>query len=288
MTSRNEAGRKDGLSSARFRVYDSSMVRRFPSDLTSYDLLKTWAVVAMIIDHTGYYFYPEDDWFRAIGRLCVPVFFFLIGYANSRDLGPKMWIGTGILLAANVVTGLYVFPLNILATMLFLRIVIDRVMQATLSDYEKFTGFLLIVVFLTLPSEAAWEYGTMGLPIAMYGWLRRHPDRTGFLNPLGVALVGVFAMGFYAFAESVLFGLDRAQTLFVALGSFGLFGVMAAFRPVTFPRLSGVLPAPASGAVRLMGRYSLEIYVVHLVIFKFAALLMGDERFGWFDVSLMP
>lgn len=242
----------------------------------------------MVVDHTGYYFYPEEDWLRAIGRLCVPVFFFLIGYANSRDLGPKMWIGMGILVAANVVTGLYVFPLNILATMLFLRIVIDRVMAATLSDYEKFTGFLLIVVFLILPSEAIWEYGTMGLPIAMYGWLRRHPDKTGFLNPLGVALVGVFAMGLYAFAESVLFGLDRGQTLFVAFGSFALFGVMAVFRPAVFPALSNALPGPVSGVLRVMGRYSLEIYVVHLVVFKFAALLMGDDRLGWFAVSLLP
>ncbi|HRC26446.1 MAG TPA: TraX family protein [Alphaproteobacteria bacterium] len=264
------------------------MTRRLPSDLTSYDLLKTWAVGAMLVDHTGYYFYPEDDWLRAAGRLCVPVFFFLIGYANSRDVGPKMWGGLAILVLGNIVTGMYLFPLNILATMLFLRFAIDPVMRAATVDFERLTGLMLIILFLFIPSVKLWEYGVGGLPIAMYGWLCRHPDRRGFFTPLGTLVFGAVALGVYAFEESILFGFDRLQTLMVALGSFALFGVMSVFRPATFPGITAALPGPVTGLIRFVGRYSLEIYVVHLLVFKVAALALGDARFGLFNVTLFP
>ncbi len=49
------------------------MNKILPRDLTSYDLLKTLAVILMIIDHVGHHFFPDEMWFRVVGRLCVPI-----------------------------------------------------------------------------------------------------------------------------------------------------------------------------------------------------------------------
>ena len=80
------------------------------------DILKTVAIILMIIDHIGYYFFPENYWFRAIGRACVPVWFFLIGYANTRELPNRLLIAALILALADLILFQRVFSLNILVS----------------------------------------------------------------------------------------------------------------------------------------------------------------------------
>ena len=47
------------------------MPKVLPRELTSYDFLKTFAVVFMVIDHAGFFFFPDNDWMRVAGRLSV-------------------------------------------------------------------------------------------------------------------------------------------------------------------------------------------------------------------------
>ena len=75
-------------------------------NITSYDMLKTAAVVLMIIDHIGYFFFPEMPIFRALGRLCVPIWMFLVGYARTREISRELWIGGVILAVSKMAVGL--------------------------------------------------------------------------------------------------------------------------------------------------------------------------------------
>lgn len=260
-----------------------------PEEITSYDLLKTFAVLTMIVDHIGYYFYPDTEWLRIVGRLSAPVWFFLIGYANSRDLGPRLWWGMLILVVANVITGQAVLPLNILGTMIFLRLVIDTVMDRSLRDYEILFALTAVSFFLILPSSFLWEYGTASLFFAMYGWFVRHPDRVRYPRKYVVqAFIAISGTAYLAY-QSLLFGLDRTQiAILAALGAAGCF-FLYRFRPATYPALTATLPGPLTRMIRFMGRRTLEIYVLHLVLFKFAALtITHDERFEWFKLALFP
>ncbi len=35
-----------------------------PAPLTAYDLLKTLAIILMVVDHIGAYFFPDQMWWR--------------------------------------------------------------------------------------------------------------------------------------------------------------------------------------------------------------------------------
>lgn len=254
--------------------------RALPAEITSYDLLKTVAVILMIADHAGYYFWPDAAAFRIAGRLCVPMWFFLIGYARSRDLGPKLWIGAAVLAAANVATGMSVFPLNILATMILVRLLIDPVMARALPSAERLWGLSLLLAFMALPSGMVCEYGTLGLFPAMCGWLARHRENERANAVRQVFFVGTAA--FFSMIEAVLFGLTQVQFMVMSAGIAAVMAMLYLFRPAVFPRLTKAV-GPLAHILRLAGRHTAEIYVVHLLLFKFAALYLGDERFGFMD-----
>jgi hypothetical protein len=147
-----------------------------PATLTSYDILKTVAVVLMVVDHIGAYYMPENLWLRLIGRLCVPMWFFLIGYARSRDISWQLWLGAAIVIASDFITGRYIFPLNILVTILMVRIVIDLYMKGTMKNTLLFWTGALVLTCLIVPSMTLMQYGTLGLLLAVFGWLIRNTE----------------------------------------------------------------------------------------------------------------
>ena len=143
------------------------MAKDLPKEITSYDLLKMLAVILMIVDHIGAYFFPEELWWRVAGRMCVPIWFFLIGYAKSRDLGAPIWFWMALLAVSDIVVGQGVFPVNILATMIIIRLVIDTIMQRTRNDRSMFWAIIVIIVTLCVPTAFLFEYGVLGLIIAI-------------------------------------------------------------------------------------------------------------------------
>ena len=262
-------------------------LRHLSRNLTSYDLLKTLAVVLMVVDHTGYYFYPEEAWFRVLGRACVPIWFFLIGYANSRDVGFRLWIGTAVLVVASAVMGMGVFPLNILVTMIVLRLCLDSVMAAARTTPQALWQLGALFSLLGLISAYAFEYGTLAIVMTMFGWLVRHgdayPDRGR--QPLMFLL---FSAMFFIVLQSLLFGFDHVQMIVMALLVIMVMSGLFFFKPVIFEGTGTGVQAIVLWPLRVMGRYTLEIYVVHLLIFKFIAVSTQPERFHWFEFRWLP
>ena len=158
------------------------LLRNHTANLTSYDLLKALAVILMIVDHVGVYFYPEDQWFRVFGRMCVPIWFFLIGFARARDIPKIMWIGGAVLALSAFAAGQAVFPLPILFTLAVVRYFIDPVMGRALRMPQTLVGMFFVLFFLSLHSAAVLEYGVLGLLLAMFGFICRHRGQIATLN----------------------------------------------------------------------------------------------------------
>ena len=148
--------------------------RKLPLDLTSYDLLKAIAVVIMIVDHIGMYFFPDDLWWRSIGRIGFPVWFFLVGHASGRDIPTKLWGGALLLVAGDIIVGKSLFALNALVTIIIIRLIIDPVMRISLKSQWVLWSLAALLTLLIVPSGFISEYGTMGLITAIYGYMVRH------------------------------------------------------------------------------------------------------------------
>ena len=252
-------------------------------NLTSYDLMKAIAVLLMIVDHIGYYFYPDEMWFRVFGRLCVPIWFFLVGYARSRDLSPPIWIGAGLLVLVSMGAGQSVFPVNVLGTMIAIRLVIDPVMKMMTQNAQAFMAFCLVLLLLALPSYAYTEYGTQGLLLAIFGYIMRNdPQIPGFSGKFslsnGFCLFTVFT---FVVMQELTFGFNTPQFMVLGAGIAAVCLVLTGFRPAELPELTRRLPAPATFLLRLFGRRTLEIYVIHLILFKILAAILDPERFAF-------
>lgn len=261
------------------------MKRGLPESLTSYDFAKTLAVGLMIVDHLGYYFFPEETWLRVIGRLCVPIWFFLIGYARSRDLSPRLWAGALILVAANIITGMSIIPLNILATIIAARLVIDPVMTRVLARRELYWPMMVIFLLLVPPTILLSEYGSHGLVLAVCGYLCRHRDKLE--NPRRtVEHYFVFAALSYFAVQMITFAFTMPQGAVFGAGLALVFTALYFFRPLTFPHITQNWPAPLVRLLQFGGRRTLEIYVAHLIAFKVLALFTDPGRFALFDWKL--
>jgi hypothetical protein len=239
--------------------------------ITSYDILKTIAVILMIADHVGYYLYPEEIWLRIAGRLCVPMWFFLIGYARSRDLSAPIWIGCGLLIVANIPAGMSLIPINILGTIIFVRLILDGFMTRSLRDQSTFWGMNAVLLALIFPSALVTEYGTMGLILAIFGWMCRqeHELKDRYL---------IFAITSFSAYQFLIFGFGQVEFMALTAGLFCVFTALHFFRAGTFNAPPLIAPI-----LRFTGHHTMAIYVAHLLTLKALGLYLYPERFIMWD-----
>lgn len=256
--------------------------------LNSYDLIKVMAVIFMLAGHVGFYFFPDEAWFRVFGRFCVIIWFFLIGYARSRDLGPRLWGGALFLIALNFACGIGLMPFNVLATIIIIRLSIDSLARYFIVTRPGlFWWGMAGLVAVLLPTLFIFDYGTTALLVALYGWIVRHrqdiPDGRRLAERYFLFVTAVFVA-----TQAVFFAFDTPQTIVLGAGVTGLLLALSVFRPVTFPGSLAGGWRWASLPLRFIGRRTLEIYVLHVLIFQMWMMAYQPERFQWFDWKLFP
>ena len=172
--------------------------------LTSYDFLKAAALVLMIVDHIGYFFYPDDMWWRAVGRMSAPVWLFLVGYARSRDVGARMWAGMAVLVVSNYVFGMPVLPLNILGTIIVCRLAIDPMMGFIRRHPSMLYPVLVLLFVGGVFTFMTVEYGTTAMMMVMTGYLVRNHEEmamrkndSDFRHAVNTGLMDAIASGLY-------------------------------------------------------------------------------------------
>lgn len=251
-----------------------------PEELTSYDVLKALAVLLMVVDHIGSYFYPEELWLRVIGRACVPMWFFLVGFARSRYIGPPLFVGIALLTLADILTGRSVLSITILLTIIVVRLVIDRVGAISLRKDTGYWAMIALMVALCLPTMMLMEYGAQGVILALLGYyVRARMDGDVRVTSSFLIRHTLVATAFYALMQTGVFGFAQAQFLVMATLVAAVMVCLHNFRPVTFAGTAQGGRKWLALPVRLIGRHTLFIYVAHLLVFKFAVLYFWPERF---------
>jgi hypothetical protein len=267
------------------------------SSLTSYDILKTLAIVLMILDHVGAYFYPDESWFRVLGRLCVPIWFFLIGYARTRDIAIFALIGAGLIALGNMYAGETLLPLSILVSLMIGRYCIDALMGAMLRGGEAVLGLFFMLLLLWILTGFLFEYGTMGLLFTVSGascrYLQLYPDklRPQFKRDALLFMLASFAV--YMVSQAAPMEQLRGIQFFVLAFGLAVVGLLLwRFQSAELPNISQAMPTILRRAIQVTGRRTLEIYVLHLLAFKALAVYLYPDRFPifewkWVNDSLM-
>jgi hypothetical protein len=237
-------------------------IYKYNHELNSYDVIKFIAIIAMIIDHIGFYFIVENrDYFRALGRLAAPFFFFVTGYVSKYHLKPSIFI-YGILLTGIYFYLGYDFSINILIVFFAIKWVLDH------WDPSKANPFTLVIVFFLLyffyPFTRSFiDYGLLGFAYAFCGRLlamNTNPILTGFLlaSTLLIQLV-----------DRIVFNNNLSVALLVSVVVILLFLIMSLFQYKVFSAKPLI-----KNSMLIFSRYSLEIYFWHLLFFEMSVQLM--------------
>ncbi len=265
--------------------------KKLPGVITSYDLLKSLALILMIIDHTGYFFFAYDEidpdqgvlWFRVLGRLCVPIWFFLIGYARTTDVPLKWWAAAFIVLFSKMLAGQYILPLNIIFTLMAARYIRPWVMERVFYSPEMMRGMFFLLALGALPTGVFIEYGSIVMLFTVFGYMVRNrkeltiDKKYQYLFVLASFFVFFFSQGL------ALPTLSYSQTVFMFAGFIFIAVLLAKFRPATYPQMTKRLGF-LKYLIFLTGRRTLEIYVLHLFIFRMVAMYLYPYKYvlwGW-------
>ncbi|MGH1376308.1 MAG: TraX family protein [Alphaproteobacteria bacterium] len=266
------------------------MNKILPRDLTSYDLLKTLAVILMIIDHVGHHFFPDEMWFRVVGRLCVPIWFFLIGYADTVKVSKFLWLGAFLVGGSALIAGQFLLPLNILFTIILFRFVRQGVLARSLHSPEALRGMFLILLFFTLASYAVFEYGSIAMMFVLMGFIVRHKEAVYERIERKYILMFVCAsfFSFYFWQGMLLPSANYAQATLMLLG-FGCVGwILWHFRSVVYVDAHQHIAPSLIKFLQFMGRRTLEIYVAHILIFRAICMYLFPDDYRFLEWDYVP
>lgn len=261
-----------------------------PKELTSYDLLKALAVVLMVIDHAGHHFFPDEAWLRIIGRFCVPIWFFLIGYSRTTELSKMLWGGAVLVMLSSVFSGQYIFPLNILFTIILVRFFRDRFAFAAFRSSESLRGVFFILFFLTFPSAVFFEYGAMGMMLALVGYaVRNLDDVTQRVKHAHIQIYCALTLfAFYIWQGVMMPHVSSMQALVFLGGVFVVGLILWRFKSVVYTDSERIMARSFIRLFQFMGRRTLEIYVVHILIFRCVCMYLYPESYGFMAFSIVP
>ena len=256
---------------------------RTPHIVDNFDWLKTAAIILVSVDHFGYFFIDDADWWSVFGRMAAPVFFFLLGYAQSRTI-PFRWIWLGVILTLLDSWNTYwmwVAP-NILLSLALIRLARPHV-KILLHRYG-WVAFVLLVCTLiaVLPlATNVVDYGAEGWLWALFGLCQRMyvdgksaskldgtaqsldtpvhpiPQNIGLMRLLACFIAAVV----YVWQEQIGFSFSEIQLIAVVLGVGVMSLGLCLFRrgPSRFQP-----PEPIAAALHFIGWHTLEIYAIQL------------------------
>ena len=263
------------------------MSRRYsthlPHVVDNSDWLKTAAIILVAVDHFGYFFMEDADWWSVLGRMAAPAFFFLLGYAQSRIV-PFRWIWLGLILTLldswnNDWTWI---AANILFSLALIRIARPYV-KVFLQRFSWVAFIVLIAALIVVLPLAAnmVDYGAEGWLWALFGLCQRvYVDSRSATDTNGTAqspatpisamarnvglmrlLAGLVAAVVYVWQEQIVFLFSEVQLVMVMLG-VGLLLLSLCFFRRGPSRIQP--PEPIAGALHFIGWHTLEIYFIQL------------------------
>lgn len=214
------------------------------------DLLKFLAIITMVIDHLGVYFFPKYTVLRLIGRTAMPIFCFFAGY-NYKEK-PKI----KILLYGLV---LYAITCLLLKKFIFSNILISIYLgQCYLylfrdKLYNIASAYIHVIILAILGSVTCFisDYGSLAAAIMVLGYVAIHfPEqlkKTVLITMLLSIMHTVNTLNFAGFYIKMAIVIAILEYFIIIYKNFD--------KKINFN-------------CKIISRNSLLIYTVHLIVFQ--------------------
>lgn len=245
-------------------------IYRYGTDINSHDLLKILAISTMVIDHIGRFLFVDNVWWRVVGRMAAPQFFFLVGYSGSyRFKREILFYGAALVLVSfltDTSPGLAskILPVNILISFVIIKAVLNRFDPGTVPTVSLI-ALLALLMLASLPAYYAIEYGTFGFCYAMGArLLRQHHGLGRFWVCTTVVAHFFFELVYVLILNPVVSIGALPFTIGVLVVVFG--ANLTMFLNYEF-RVFNVRPKRLRTVALYISRYSLQIYFFHLAAF---------------------
>lgn len=131
------------------------------------DLLKTIAIITVIIDHLGFYFFPEHPVLRAIGRFAMPIFCFFVGYNYAKPKHMLAFLGTILTFLLWICFDIVI--LNMLIVMYIGQWYLYFTEKYELTSRISIWVTLVLLIALIKPTQDYLEYGSLALAFILVG-----------------------------------------------------------------------------------------------------------------------
>jgi hypothetical protein len=253
-----------------------SSFKKYGTELNSQDVLKFLALLLMVIDHIGKFFYPDILWFRVVGRLCIPIWFFFVGYSRTQANDTPIIAGAMVLVLFDAAMHVAIFPLNILFTVMCCRIIHRRFLNDYLEKAGAYEFILLLgmVMLFYLPSMLMVEYGTLALLFTVLGRLLREGNKTANTLVYACAAIVIFTL-----LQAYSFKFSLLQGGILGLGISLMVILLYHYRLVHYPVSCA---HPIAAPVMFLARNSLYFYVLHLIILFSIDRVLNPENYAGF------
>jgi TraX protein len=263
-------------------------VGALPAALTTTDLWKVAGLLLILADHVGLYLDPDNLWWRVVGRASLPIFFFFIGFARSREV-PLKWLlmGAGLMAFGYWMDGGFeANGLNILFSFALIRLMLrpvdhllatKRMADAGLAVQLAIWALLIGALAVAMPlADHLLEYGTEGAILALAGLAVRRAIDAGTSDSKLLARAVMLASGMiYVAAEWSDFSFDLMQGL-----GLSAMVAMVCFQLLHFQReVTQWQPGKAvRGVLAFCGRHSLELYAAQVVMLALLGEWLEDTE----------
>lgn len=163
--------------------------------------LKAIACAAMLLDHVGAVFFPQNLWLRVIGRVAFPLYCFLLAEGVRHTKNPLRY---GLRLLIGLVLAEIPFDLALFGeisfahqSVMFTLLLAFLAIQAAkrFSGPMRFLGLIPILLAELLQTD----YGAMGVLTAVLFYITRNMEEKILLQTLGL-----LALGFSVFSSSII------------------------------------------------------------------------------------
>lgn len=148
--------------------------------INHYDYLKVFALIIMIIDHIGAFYFPDLLWFRAVGRVGFPVWFFLFGYFYTGKSSFVLYLLSGLIALISFINNHSILPLDAL---LSFAISIELVKRYG----YKFWFPYVCALFYPL-SALGFAYGSLATLFVWAGWFHRNVQNISVVPSVIISL----------------------------------------------------------------------------------------------------